>query len=85
MKIRASGRLADVVTNLGGTPVGISMGETYEGLRRGAIDGIVDARDPWRSFKLGEVVRYCHADIQNQHGIYFLRGYEQRKVEQPAG
>ena len=85
LKIRASGRLADVVTNLGGTPVGISMGETYEGLQRGTIDGIVDARDPWKSFKLGELVKICHADIQNQHGIYFLRGHEQRKVEQPAG
>jgi len=59
LKIRGAGRLADVVAALGGTPVGVPMMETYDGLRRGIVDGIVDARETWKSWKLGELVNYA--------------------------
>jgi len=59
LKIRAAGRLASVVTNLGGTPVPVNMADTYDGLQRGVVDGIVDAMETWKSFKLGELVKYA--------------------------
>lgn len=59
LKIRGSGRLADVLASLGGTPVGVHMRDTYDGLKRGVIDGVVDARETWKSFKLGELLKYA--------------------------
>jgi TRAP-type C4-dicarboxylate transport system substrate-binding protein len=39
MKIRATAHNADLVGKLGATPVFIPMGETYEGLQRGTVEG----------------------------------------------
>jgi TRAP-type C4-dicarboxylate transport system substrate-binding protein len=59
LKIRAAGRLASVVSNLGATPVPVPMADAYDGLNRGVVDGIVDAMETWKSFKLGELVKYA--------------------------
>jgi TRAP-type C4-dicarboxylate transport system substrate-binding protein len=59
MKIRAIGWLNEVIAKLGGTPVAISVAETYESLSRKVIDGytgnILSALTGW---KLDEVAPY---------------------------
>jgi TRAP-type C4-dicarboxylate transport system substrate-binding protein len=58
-KIRAIGWLNEVIAKLGGTPVAISVAETYESLSRKVIDGytgnILSALKGW---KLDEVAPY---------------------------
>lgn len=58
LKIRGTGRMADIVNALGGTAVGVGMPDAYDGLVRGVIDGTFDAMEPYKAWKLGEVLKY---------------------------
>jgi TRAP-type C4-dicarboxylate transport system substrate-binding protein len=58
MKIRSTGLSAKVVSALGGTPVAMPMGETYDALRRGVVDGSMAPFEALEGWKWGEVVRY---------------------------
>lgn len=57
MKIRSTGLSAKVVAALGGTPVAMPMGETYDALRRGVVDGSVAPFEALEGWKWGEVVK----------------------------
>jgi TRAP-type transport system periplasmic protein len=59
LKIRGTARIADTVKALGGTPVAVEMVDAYDGLQRGVIDGILDAMETWRGWKLGELVKHA--------------------------
>lgn len=70
LKIRGTGRIADTVKALGGTPVPVEMMDAYDGLQRGVVDGILDAMETWRGWKLGELVK--HATLsQRGAGLVF--------------
>ncbi|MDH7499743.1 MAG: TRAP transporter substrate-binding protein [candidate division NC10 bacterium] len=58
MKIRSTGLSAKVVAALGGTPVAMPMGETYDALRRGVVDGSMAPVEALEGWKWGEVVKY---------------------------
>lgn len=58
MKIRSTGVTAKLVTALGGTPVAMPMGETYDALNRGVADGTVAPYEALEQWKLGEVIKY---------------------------
>ena len=58
MKIRSTGLSAKVVSALGGTPVAMPMGETYDALRRGVVDGSMAPIEALEGWKWGEVVKY---------------------------
>ena len=56
MNIRATGLSAKIVENIGGVPVAMSQGETYEALQRGVVEATfcpVETLDGW---KQGEVI-----------------------------
>ncbi len=57
MKIRCTGLAAKIVTALGGTPVAMPMGETYDALSRGVVDGSMAPLESLEGWKWGEVVR----------------------------
>jgi len=56
MKIRCTGLAAKIVTALGGTPVAMPMGETYDALSRGVVDGSMAPQESLQGWKWGEVV-----------------------------
>jgi len=58
MKIRSTGLSAKVVSALGGAPVAMPMGETYDALRRGVVDGSMAPFEALEGWKWGEVVKY---------------------------
>jgi TRAP-type C4-dicarboxylate transport system substrate-binding protein len=58
MKIRSTGLSAKVVSALGGTPVAMPMGETYDALRRGVVDGSMAPFEALEGWKWGEVIKY---------------------------
>lgn len=58
LKIRTYGGTARFVQNLGGSPVGMPMGETYDALSRGMLDGVLTPMESLASFKLGDHVKY---------------------------
>lgn len=70
MKIRGAGRIGDTAKALGATPVPVEMPDAYDGLQRGVVDGIMDAMETWRGWKLGELVK--HATLsQRGAGLVF--------------
>jgi TRAP-type C4-dicarboxylate transport system substrate-binding protein len=62
MKIRCTGLAAKIVGALGGTPVAMPMGETYDALSRGVVDGSMAPYEALKTFKWGEVVRFTTED-----------------------
>ncbi|MFA5645475.1 MAG: TRAP transporter substrate-binding protein [Candidatus Ratteibacteria bacterium] len=55
-KIRCTGLAAKVISALGGIPVAMPMGETYDALSRGIVQGSVSPIESLKSYKWGEVV-----------------------------
>jgi len=57
LRIKANAENADIVTALGASPVTMTVGETYDGLSRGLIDGTLFPIEALQGFKIGEVVK----------------------------
>jgi TRAP-type C4-dicarboxylate transport system substrate-binding protein len=75
MQIRSSGPTADAVTAWGGTPVSMTSGEIYEGLRNSLIDGAIILPNAIGNFHLQEVAGHltviplggsCQMEIMNK-------------------
>jgi TRAP-type C4-dicarboxylate transport system substrate-binding protein len=58
MKIRCTGMAAKVVSALEGVPVAMPMGETYDALNRGVVDGSMAPQEALQGWKWGEVVKF---------------------------
>ncbi len=58
MKIRCTGLATKIVEKLGGTPVAMPMGETYDALSRGVVDGSLAPQESLFAWKWGEVVKF---------------------------
>lgn len=58
MKIRAFGAVTKIVTLLGGAPVAMAMGETYEALSRGVVEASIAPYEALQAWKWGEVVKF---------------------------
>ena len=58
MKIRATGLSAKVVEALGGVPVAMPQGETYEALQKGVVEGTFGPIEVLKGWKQAEVVKY---------------------------
>ena len=58
MKIRCTGLAAKVVKALGGVPVAMPQGGTYEALQKGVVEGTFGPMEVLKTWKQGEVVKY---------------------------
>jgi TRAP-type C4-dicarboxylate transport system substrate-binding protein len=58
LKIRCTGLAAKLVEKLGGTPVAMPMGDTYDALSRGVVDGSMAPYEALKGWKWGEVVKF---------------------------
>jgi TRAP-type transport system periplasmic protein len=74
MKIRAPGRIGDIVKFLGGIPMPIEMVDVYESLRRGVLDGTMVSAETLEGFKIGELIKYVTASwkVGGCYGFYTL-------------
>ena len=61
-KIRCTGLAAKISTHLGATPVAMTMGETYDALSRGVVDGSMAPYEALQGWKWGEVVKFTTED-----------------------
>lgn len=57
LKIRSTGLSAKVVESLGGTPVAMPQGGTYEALERGVVDGTISPIETLKGWKQAEVIK----------------------------
>jgi TRAP-type C4-dicarboxylate transport system substrate-binding protein len=58
MKIRATGFCAKVVEALGGVPVAMPQGGTYEALQKGVVEGTFGPMEVLKGWKQAEVIDY---------------------------
>jgi TRAP-type C4-dicarboxylate transport system substrate-binding protein len=58
MKIRGTGRIADITKALGALPMPLEMVDVYEALRRGVLDGNLGNFEQMKGFKIGELLKY---------------------------
>jgi len=58
LKVRATGLSSKIVTSLGGVPVAMSQGETYEALQKGVVEATMCPAETLKGWKQGEVVDY---------------------------
>lgn len=58
LKIRGMGLSAETVKALGGVPVALPLGEIFEALQRGMIDGVMGSMEGLKSFKAAEITKY---------------------------
>jgi TRAP-type C4-dicarboxylate transport system substrate-binding protein len=61
MEIRASGTQIDTLEMLGATPVGMGMGDAYEALARGVIQGNLAPAEVLEGWNMAEVIDYITA------------------------
>jgi TRAP-type C4-dicarboxylate transport system substrate-binding protein len=57
LRIKANAENADIVRNLGASPVTMPVTETYDALSRGVVDGCLFPLEALQGFKIGEVVK----------------------------
>jgi TRAP-type C4-dicarboxylate transport system substrate-binding protein len=57
MKIRSTGLSAKVVEALGGIPVAMPQGETYEALQKGVVEGTLTPIETLKGWRQGEVIK----------------------------
>lgn len=58
LKVRATGFCARIVEALGGAPVSMPQGETYEALQKGVVDATFCPMETLKGWKQGEVVNH---------------------------
>ena len=58
MKIRCTGLAAKIVEKLGAVPVAMPMGDTYDSLKRGVVDGSMAPQESLKTWRWGEVVKF---------------------------
>lgn len=58
MKIRSTGLSAKVVEALGGVPVAMPQGATYESLQKGVVEGTFGPIEVLKGWRQGEVIKY---------------------------
>jgi TRAP-type C4-dicarboxylate transport system substrate-binding protein len=72
MKIRSTGLSAKVAAALGGVPVEMPMGETYDALSRGVVDGSMSPMEALEGWKWGEVVKYTSESVGGAYSTGFF-------------
>ena len=58
LKVRATGLSSKIVQSLGGTPIAMSQGETYEALQKGVVDATFCPIETLKGWKQAEVVNH---------------------------
>jgi TRAP-type C4-dicarboxylate transport system substrate-binding protein len=72
MKIRCTGMAAKIIAALGATPVAMPMGETYDALSRGVVDGSMAPQEALQGWKWGEVVKYTIENFGSSYSTGFF-------------
>ncbi len=72
LKIRCTGLATKVVTALGATPVSMPMGETYDAISKGVVDGSVAPFEALKTWKWGEVVKSTTLNFGSSYSTAFF-------------
>ncbi|MCJ7494191.1 MAG: TRAP transporter substrate-binding protein, partial [Deltaproteobacteria bacterium] len=79
MRIRCTGLSAKVVSALGGTPVAMPMGDTYDALKRGMVEGSMAPQESLQGWKWGEVVKFTTESFGSAYSTAFFVAMNKEK------
>ncbi len=79
MRIRCTGTAAKVVTALGGVPVALPMGDTYDALNRGMVEGSMAPTESLEGWKWGEVVKFTTENYGSAYSTGFFVAMNKEK------
>jgi TRAP-type C4-dicarboxylate transport system substrate-binding protein len=65
LKIRAAGDTAKIVTAMGAIAVSVPMGDIYEGLQRGVVEGVIFPAEALKGWRFGDLIR----GLQDNDGL----------------
>lgn len=72
LRIRSTGMSAEMVKALGGTPVAMGMGDAYQSLQKGVVDGSAHPMEANGGWKLGEVIKYTVGSYGTAYTTTFI-------------
>jgi TRAP-type transport system periplasmic protein len=78
MKLRVGNNPA-FLTNLGGVPVAMPMGEAYDAISKGVVGGIMCPYEALQGWKLGEVVKSTTENYGSAYGAAFVVAMNKEK------
>ena len=79
MRIRSTGLSAKVVSALGGVPVAMPVGETYDALQRGMVEGSIGPMESLEGWKWGELVKYTTESFGSAYSTAFFVAMNKEK------
>ncbi|MFH1758273.1 MAG: TRAP transporter substrate-binding protein [Pseudomonadota bacterium] len=79
MRIRSTGLSSKVVSALGGIPVAMPMGETYDALKRGMVEGSMAPQEALQGWKWGEVVKFTTDSFGSAYSTAFFVAMNKEK------
>ncbi len=79
MRIRSTGLSAKVVSALGGIPVAMPMGDTYDALKRGMVEGSMAPQEALQGWKWGEVVKFTTESFGSAYSTAFFVAMNKEK------
>ena len=79
MRIRSTGLSSKVVAALGGIPVAMPMGETYDALKRGMVEGSMAPQEALQGWKWGEVVKFTTDSFGSAYSTAFFVAMNKEK------
>jgi TRAP-type transport system periplasmic protein len=72
MKVRSTGTVAKIVSHLGATAVAMPIGDTYDAVSRGVVDGLMSPYEVLDGFRMAEVVKYVTEDYGASYSLAFF-------------
>ena len=85
LKIRATGRIADITKSLGANPIPLEMVDVYESLRRGVLEGNLGNFEQMKGFKIGELLKYNTASWKiSSVNIFYVIVNKEKWASLPA-
>ena len=86
LRIKANAENADIVKNLGASPVTMPVTETYDALSRGVVDGTLFPLEALQGFKIGEVIKTVIEDYPMSYmtSMYCIMNKDKWNAISPA-
>jgi TRAP-type C4-dicarboxylate transport system substrate-binding protein len=72
MRIRCTGTVTEIVKALGAVPMSMPMGETYDALNRGMVEGSMAPIESLEGWKWGEVVKFTTESFGSAYSTAFF-------------
>ena len=72
LRIKGDGNTSKVIAAAGATPTTMPMLETYDAIKRGLADGVLNPMETLKGWKFGEVCKYTYINHGNSYGNGFF-------------